>query len=97
MPTDKTNNDALERLKAKYGDDIVGYEYKAWKESYLAPPPPRSFCQGMTRYRKCFKVTHVKLKDGSKIPVEDSLGDFGCLMWIVIGGVVFLIILMISR
>ena len=45
MPTDKTNKQALNQLIEKYKDEIIEYEYKHWKESYLAPPPPRSYAQ----------------------------------------------------
>lgn len=69
MPTDKTNKQALNQLIEKYKDDIIEYEYKHWKESYLASPPPRSYAQSMLRYRMCYKVEYIKLKDGRRIKV----------------------------
>ena len=69
MPTDKTNKQALNQLQEKYKDEIIEYEYKHWKESYLAPPPPRSYAQSMLRYRMCCKIVYIKLKDGRKVKV----------------------------
>ena len=69
MPTDKTNKQALNQLIEKYKDDIIEYEYKHWKESYLASPPPRSYAQSMLRYRMCYKIEYIKLKDGRKVKV----------------------------
>jgi hypothetical protein len=90
MPTDKTNHYILNQLVEQYKDDIVEYEYKHWKESYLAPPPPRSYAQSMLRYRMCCKIVYIKLKDGSKIKVGglgngtriSSVGT-GCLVEII--------------
>ena len=69
MPTDKTNKQALNQLIEKYKDEIIEYEYKHWKESYLASPPPRSYAQSMLRYRMCCKIVYIKLKDGRKVKV----------------------------
>ena len=69
MPIDKTNKQALNQLIEKYKDEIIEYEYKHWKESYLASPPPRSYAQSMLRYRMCYKIEHIKLKDGRKVKV----------------------------
>jgi len=69
MPIDKTNKKALTKLQEQYKDEIIEYEYKHWKESYLASPPPRSFAQSMTRYRMCYKIEYIKLKDGKRIKV----------------------------
>jgi|GEM_PF-7123951 len=76
---DRTDYNALENLKKIYKDQIVDYKYKVWKEAYLAPPPKKSFCTGITRYRKCIKITHVILKDGRYIPV----GGSGCLIYLI--------------
>lgn len=73
MSTDKTNKQALHQLQEKYKDEILEYEYKHWKESYLAPPPPRSYAQSMLRYRMCCKIVYIKLKDGRKIKVGGLL------------------------
>jgi len=90
---DRTNNIALEKIKDEYGDQIEKYEYKVWKEAYLAKPPAKAFCAGFTRYRKCFKVTHVKLKDGRSIPVASS-EDSKAYLIILIPFVLILIILL---
>jgi len=101
MPIDKTNKQALTQLQEKYNDQIIEYEYKHWKESYLAPPPPRSFAQSMLRYRMCYKVEYIILKDGSKIKVggllngvEDSQNDnpIGCLVVLLMGFFIFVCI-----
>lgn len=73
MPVDKTDKEALEELKKIHGERIAGYEYKHWKESYLAPPPPRSYAQSMLRYRMCCKIVYIKLKDGRRIKVGGLL------------------------
>lgn len=69
MPTDKTNKKALTKLQEQYKDEIIEYEYKHWRESYLATPPSRSFAQSMLRYRMCYKIEYIKLKDGRRIKV----------------------------
>jgi hypothetical protein len=84
MPIDKINHDALKSLHAKYGDQIDHYEYEVWKESYLAPPPPKSFCQGMTRYRKAYRVKYVVLKDGTKVWVNQSDFNVGCVVIVIL-------------
>jgi len=90
MPTDKTDHAALNQLVEQYKDDIIEHEYKHWKESYLAPPPPRSYAQSMLRYRMCYKIEYIKLKDGSKIKVGGlshgvriSSAGTGCLVEII--------------
>jgi len=90
MPIDKTNKKALTKLQEQYKDDIIEHEYKHWKESYLAPPPPRSYAQSMLRYRMCYKVEYIKLRDGSKIKVgglghgiKISSAETGCLVEII--------------
>lgn len=90
MPTDKTNHIALNQLKEQYKDEIVEYEYKHWRESYQAPPPPRSYAQGMTRYRYCYKVDYIKLKDGRRIKVADNLDGVG---WFII--MIFIILILV--
>lgn len=80
MLTDKTNEIALQKLKDQYGDQIFKYEYEFRKKPYLGKEPKGAFCCGMTRYRKVYKVSHIVLKDGSKIPV----GSVGCLVRIII-------------
>jgi len=75
MPIDKTNKQVLNQLVQQYKDDIIGYEYKHWKESYASSPPRNSFCSGMIRYRNCFKVTYLVLKNGDRIPINVSLLD----------------------
>lgn len=85
MPTDKTNHDILNQLIEKYKDDIVEYEYKHWKESYLAPPPPRSYAQSMLRYRMCYKVEYIILKDGTRIKVDYApMSNGGMLIFFII-------------
>lgn len=81
MPTDKTNHTILNQLVEQYKDEIIEYEYKHWKESYLAPPPPRSYAQSMLRYRMCYKVEYIKLKDGRRLKVSDNLDGVG---WFII-------------
>ncbi len=88
MPIDKTNEVVLKQIKEKYGDQIDKYEYEVWKEAYLGRPPSGGFCTGMTRYRKCFKVSYVKLKDGTRIPVGS-----GCLIQILLIISIFIFIL----
>lgn len=101
MPIDKTNKQALDQLQEQYKDDIIEYEYKHWKESYLAPPPPRSYAQSMLRYRMCCKIVYIKLKDGRRIKVggllhgvEDSENDnpIGCLVVLLMGFFIFVCI-----
>ncbi|OEH86213.1 hypothetical protein BHU72_11800 [Desulfuribacillus stibiiarsenatis] len=70
MPIDKTDEKAFAQIKEMYGNDIVEYKYKTWKEQYLGKAGPTAFCTGITRYRKCYKVSHVILRDGRKIPVR---------------------------
>ncbi len=79
MPTDETNEIALQKLKDLYGDQISKYEYEVRKKPFLGKEPKGAFCTGMTRYRKYFKVSHIKLKDGSRIPVGT-----GCLTELII-------------
>ena len=79
MPIDKTNEQSLQKLKQKYGDQIEKLEYETWKQPFLGKEPKGAFCCGMTRYRKYFKVSHIKLKDGSRIPVGT-----GCLTELII-------------
>ncbi|MCK9331177.1 MAG: hypothetical protein M0Q94_14975, partial [Candidatus Cloacimonetes bacterium] len=79
MPTDETNEIALQKLKDLYGDQISKYEYEVRKAPFLGKEPKGAFCTGMTRYRKYFKVSHIKLKDGSRIPVGT-----GCLTELII-------------
>lgn len=102
MPTDKTNHYILNQLKEQYKDDIVEYEYKHWKESYLAPPPPRSYAQSMLRYRMCCKVEYIKLKDGRRIKVGGLLSGvddydnngIGCFVVLIfIGLLIFTLII----
>jgi hypothetical protein len=108
MPIDKTDKQLLEQLIQKYKDEIIEYEYKHWKESYLAPPPPRSYAQSMLRYRMCYKVEYIKLKDGSKIKVGglfngvncsqnndvDSENQIGCMIFFIsIGLLIFILII----
>jgi hypothetical protein len=76
MPTDETNEPALQKLKDQYGDQIEKFEYEVRKKPYLGKEPKGAFCCGMTRYRKVYKVSHVVLKDGTRIPV----GSVGCLV-----------------
>lgn len=90
MPTDKTNYIALNQLKEQYKDDIIEYEYKHWKESYLAPPPPRSYAQSMLRYRMCCKIVYIKLKDSRRIKVADNLDGVG---WFII--MIFIILILV--
>jgi len=103
MSVDKTNKQALNRLIEKYKDDIIEYEYKHWKESYLAPPPPRSYAQSMLRYRMCCKIEYIKLKDGRRIKVggllngvedsEDNNG-IGCFVVLIfIGLLIFILVI----
>ena len=103
MPTDKTNKQALTQLTQKYKDEIIEYEYKHWKESYLAPPPPRSYAQSMLRYRMCYKVEYIILKDGRRIKVggllsgvedsEDNNG-IGCFVVLIfIGLLIFILVI----
>jgi len=80
MPTDDTNEIALQKLKDQYGDQIEKYEYEVTKKPYLGKEPKGAFCCGMTRYRKHYKVSHVVLKDGSRIPV----GGVGCLVRVIV-------------
>ena len=68
MSVDKTNKQALNRLIEKYKDDIIEYEYKHWKESYLAPLH-QVVCPKYVRYRMCCKIVYIKLKDGRKVKV----------------------------
>ena len=108
MPIDKTNKQALNQLVQKYKDEIIEYEYKHWKESYLAPPPPRSYAQSMLRYRMCYKVEYIKLKDGRRIKVggllngvevsqNNNINDnnqIGCaIFFIFIGLLIFVLII----
>lgn len=79
---DETDEIALERIKAKYGDQIESYVYNYWKGAYLAPPPKNAFCSTFTRYRNCMKITHVILKDGRRIPLQ-LISPFSCLMIII--------------
>mgnify|MGYP000861113097 FL=1 len=103
MPTDKTNKQALNQLQEKYKDEIIEYEYKHWKESYLAPPPPRSYAQSMLRYRMCYKVEYIKLKDGRRIKVggllngvEDSEDNgIGCFVVLIFIGLLIFILIII--
>jgi len=93
MPTDKTNKIALKQIQDKYGDQIERFEYKVYKKPYLAKEPKGAFCTGMTRYRKYYKVTHVILKDGTRIPI-DGIGCLISIMMIIlipIGFLVFII------
>ena len=80
MPIDRTNEIALQRLKEEYGNQIEKFEYEVWKQPYLSKEPKGAFCTGMIRYRKHYKVSHVVLKDGRKIPV----GGNGCLIGIIV-------------
>jgi len=80
MPTDETNEPALQKLKDQYGDQILKYEYEVRKKPYLGKEPKGAFCCGMTRYRKVYKVSHIVLKDGRRIPV----GGVGCLIRIIV-------------
>jgi hypothetical protein len=73
MPTDETNEQALQKLQEQYGDQIEKYEYKYWREKYISSPPKNSFCSGMARYRNCSKVSYIILKNGDRIPVKDGL------------------------
>lgn len=84
MPIDDTNEIALKQLQEKYGDQIYKFEYEVRKRPYLGKEPKGAFCSGMTRYRKHIKVTHVVLKDGSRIPV----GGTGCLVVIFAIGLI---------
>lgn len=79
MPTDDTNEIALQKLKDQYGDQIEKYEYEVKKKPYLARESKGAFCCGMTRYRKCIKVSHIVLKDGTRIPVGT-----GCLVRVIV-------------
>lgn len=92
MPIDKTDRSALSQLKEIYKDEIIKYEYKYWKKSYLAPPPPKSYAQSMLRYRKYYKVEYIVLKDGSKIKVDGcghgTNNTDGCLF----GSIIFILI-----
>lgn len=89
---DKTDYNALENLKKVYKDQIVDYKYKVWKEAYLDKPPRGAFCTGITRYRKCMKVTHVVLNDGRLIPVGGSDTN-GCLICTIFLAFVILLLL----
>ena len=90
MPIDRTDETALKELTDKYGDQIEKYEYQTWKEPYLAKEPKGAFCCGMTRYRKYFKVSHIKLKNGTRIPV-----GAGCLIrvmtFLILSSLIFII------
>lgn len=79
---DKTNYKLIEDIKRRYNQEVVDKKYKVWKEAYLAQAPKRAFCTGMTRYRKVFKITHVKLEDGTWVSV--STNTIGCLVFIVV-------------
>lgn len=80
MPTDKTNDQALQKLQMQHGDQIEKFEYETWKEPFLGKEPRGAFCSGMTRYKKAYRVSHVVLKDGTRIPV----GGMGCLVGILV-------------
>jgi len=111
MPTDKTNKQALNQLIEKYKDEIIEYEYKHWKESYLAPPPPRSYAQSILRYRMCCKIVYIKLKDGRRIKVggllhgvdysqnnninSDNNNEIGCFAILVFIGLLIFILIII--
>jgi len=79
MPIDETDEIALKKLQEKYGNQIENFEYEVRKAPFLGKEPKGAFCCGMTRYRKYFKVSHIKLKDGSRIPVGT-----GCLTELII-------------
>lgn len=89
---DKTDASRLAQLQHTYNGKIADYKYKVWKEAYLAKPPKGAFCIGITRYRKCCKITHIILKDGRKI----SLGASGCLNSLLLIFSAFLILVLIS-
>jgi len=101
MPIDKTNRNALNQLVEQYKDEIIEYKYKYWRESHQAPPPPKSFAQGMTRYRMCYKVEYIKLKDGRRVKVGglthgvEFNEQIGCAIFFIFVGLLVLILIII--
>ena len=84
MPIDETDKIAFQKLKDLYGDQIEKYDYEVYKKPYLSKEPKGAFCTGIIRYKKYYKVSHVVLKDGRKIPVGNGIGCLPNILMIIV-------------